>query len=120
MVTLHQVTISGMAPNSLYFFRVSSADASGNNHKTSNVDKNPSIEYNLTTKEFDPPSVIVFGNKDYPNAYPKIDYMNHTIDITYDESNMKNAKGEGYYLFSPPLNFSNPGMSIQEFSNGND
>jgi len=122
MVTHHQVTLTGLvpAPDGLYYFRVSSTDASGNNHAISTLDKNPSNEYNFITKDADPPSIILFGNENHPDAYPKIDYTNAFIDITFDEANMKNAQGESYYSFSPPLNFSMPGLSIQEISNGKD
>ncbi len=51
MDTDHENTITGLAPNTLYFFRVSSTDLFGNNHATSLVDKNPSIEYNFITED---------------------------------------------------------------------
>ena len=44
---------------------------------------------------------------------------NNTIDITYDEQNIKNANKEGNYIFTTPfhpqpLEFLNPGESIVE------
>lgn len=110
MVTEHSVTLTGLSPSTRYYIRVSSMDASGNNYETSFNDKNPSIEYNLTTSEEDPPSVV-----QYPDAeYPKVDSDNNTIEITYDEPNMQNVRVEANYFFEPDLVFADPGNSIRE------
>jgi hypothetical protein len=124
MVTHHIVALTGLAPNSLYYFRVSSTDASGNNHAADVSDDNPSIEFAFKTEVADPPSIIVAGNEEFPEAYPKIDYANNTIDITFDEQNIKNAGKEGNYIFTAPshlqpLEFLNPGESIVEINTVN-
>ena len=112
MVTEHSVTITGLSPSTLYYIRVSSTDASGNNYDTSFNDKNPSIEFNTITSDADPPSIIV-----YPEAgYPTVDTVNNTIEITYDESNMQNAAVEANYIFSPDLTFADPGNSIRQIN----
>jgi hypothetical protein len=119
MVIHHKVTLTGLEPESIYYFRISSTDAAGNNHAADFMDDNPSIEYDFKTKVADPPSIIVAGNEEFPEAYPKIDYANNTIDITYDEQNIKNANKEGNYIFTAPshpqpIKFLNPGESIIE------
>ncbi len=98
MVTSHSVTISGLTADTTYYFRVGSTDASGNG-------PDPSEEYSFTTDptpETDPPSI---------EQYPTIDYVNETIDVIYDESNMQNATLEANYTFSPSLLFGTPGGS---------
>ena len=95
MVTEHSVTITNLVPSTLlkdqlYYIRVSSTDASGNNYNTSLNDRNPSVEYNLTTPVADPPSIIVYPE----DNFPKVDSANNTIEITFDEMNMQNATGE--------------------------
>lgn len=47
MVKNHRVTLTGLELEVLYYLRVSSVDASGNNHSASTQDKNPSIEHNF-------------------------------------------------------------------------
>ena len=49
MDTIHEITIRGLKPDTLYFFRVSSTDLAGNDHATSNSDLNPSQEYTFIT-----------------------------------------------------------------------
>ncbi len=116
MVTEHSVTLTGISPSTLYYIRVSSTDASGNNYATSQNDKNPSIERNLTTVEADPPSVVEYPDPDYPT----VDWVNNTIEITYDEPNMQNAQLESNYIFIPSLIFADPGKSILPISTDNE
>ena len=119
MTTNHRVTITGLAPGTRYYVRVSSTDASGNNHASSAIDRNPSIEYTLETAQADAPSIVAPGDADYAQVYhSKVNFSNHTIDITYDETNIKNAREESAYIFSPPLVFLEPGNSIEEISGG--
>jgi len=115
MVTEHSVTVTGLSPSTLYYIRVSSTDASGNNYDTTFNDKNPSIEYNIVTSDADPPSIIVFPEVDSP----KVDMVNNTIELTYDEPNMQNARLESNYTFSPPLTFADIENPINEISNTN-
>ena len=69
MTTQHRVTLTRLSPSTLYYVRVSSTDASGNNYATSSNDVNPSMERNLTTTTEDPPSIV-----EYPDAkYPRLD-----------------------------------------------
>ncbi len=108
MTRQHRVTLTRLSPSTLYYVRVSSTDASGNNHTTSANDVNPSIERNLTTTTEDPPSIV-----EYPDAnFPRVDAAANTIEITYDELNMQNAESEGNYTLSPELTFATPGDSI--------
>jgi len=116
MTTEHSVVITGLSPSTLYYLRVSSTDASGNNWETSGTDANPSIERILTTGDADPPSIIQYPSADYPDKIPAVNADDNYIEITYDEPNMQNATGEAYYLFSPLLSFSVPGNSIEEIS----
>ena len=112
MVRQHTVTLTGLSPSTLYYMRVSSTDASGNNYTTSIYDDNPSIEYNLTTGNAVPPSILV-----YPDAsFPKIDYGKNTIDITYDKPNMQKADVYINYLFSPELSFTTRAVPVQLIS----
>jgi hypothetical protein len=93
MVKDHKVTIAGLSPNTLYYFRVGSTDAAGNG-------PSPSAESNFTTDappDTDPPSIVEF---------PTVDYAANRIDITFDESNMQHATTESNYTFSPTLFFS--------------
>jgi len=113
LTTDHSVTLTGLSPATLYYVRVSSTDASGNNLDTSGTDINPSIERNLTTEPADPPSVIVFPNAEYPTKYPLVNAGENYIEITYDELNMQNAEGEGYYTIVPAMAFADPGNSIE-------
>jgi len=110
MVTEHSVTITGLSPSTLYFLRVSSTDASGNNYGTSSSDTNPSNERNTSTSAANPPSIIIYPEADYP----KTDPTNNTIEITYDEPNMQNAMVEANYIISPELTFATPGNSIRQ------
>ena len=99
MVTQHSVTLTGLSPSTLYYVRVSSTDASGNNYDTSNTDTNPSNERNLMTDIADPPSII-----EYPDTgYPEINSASNTIKITYDELNMQNARLESNYILPTEL-----------------
>ncbi|MFC1877501.1 fibronectin type III domain-containing protein, partial [Thermodesulfobacteriota bacterium] len=108
MTTQHRVTLTRLSPSTLYYVRVSSTDASGNNSATSSNDVNPSMERNLTTTTEDPPSIV-----EYPEAkYPRVDATANTIEITYDELNMQMAESEGNYILSPVLSFASPGNSI--------
>jgi hypothetical protein len=108
MKTQHRVILTRLSPSKLYYIRVSSTDASGNNHATSSTDVNPSWEFPMTTGTEDPPSIVV-----YPDAnYPKVDPAGNTIEITYDEPNMQHAEIEGNYILSPALTFADPGNSI--------
>jgi len=115
MVTEHSVTITGLNPSTLYYFRVGSTDATGNKYSSDPINKNPSIEKSLTTQQEDPPSIVVYPDTDYP----KVDSVNNFIEITYDESNMRNARLESNYIFIPDLTFSDPGDSIAEISAAN-
>ena len=110
MVKEHSVTLTGLSPSTLYYVRVSSTDASGNDYITSFNDQNPSREMNLNTSDGDPPSIVVYPNENYP----KIDLAKNTIEITYDEPNMQNARLESNYLFSPELIFIESEDSIRE------
>ncbi len=112
MTTQHRVTLTRLSPSTLYYVRVSSTDASGNNFATSTNDDNPSGERNLTTTTEDPPSIV-----EYPDAkFPRLDATANTIEITYDELNMQNAEDEGNYILSPALTFTGSGNSIDLFS----
>lgn len=53
MVKNHSVTLTDLELDVLYYMRVSSVDASGNNYTASNEDKNPSIEYNFKLSKKD-------------------------------------------------------------------
>lgn len=55
MVRAHSVTLTNLRVDTIYYVRVSSVDASGNNHAASNTDLNPSLEYNFIL-ESPPPS----------------------------------------------------------------
>jgi len=104
MVTNHSITLTGLTEVTTYFFRVGSTDASGNGPDLNSIDTNPSAEDNFTTNETpdtDPPSISGYS----------IDYVNDTIDVTYDEANMQNANIEANYSFSPTLNFRTLGGS---------
>ena len=63
MTTQHSVILTNLAPDTMYYLRVSSTDASGNNDATSSNDVNPSMEWNLFTPTEDPPSIV-----EYPGA----------------------------------------------------
>jgi hypothetical protein len=114
--TDHSVTLTDLSPDTLYYYRVSSTDASGNNHATSTKDRNPSIEYNLSTEKADPPSIIEYGNTTYPNSYPRVDYTDRFIEITYDEMNMQHALEEQNYAFGPALTWLDPDNAVQEIT----
>jgi phosphodiesterase/alkaline phosphatase D-like protein len=47
MVRSHSVTLTNLAVNTIYYLRVSSVDASGNNYAAAPDDDNPSDEYNF-------------------------------------------------------------------------
>ena len=108
LTTAHEVTLTNLSPGTLYYVRVSSTDATGNTYLTSVSDRNPSIEVNLTTAPADPPAIVVYPDEDFP----KLDPLNHTVDITFDELNMQNATVETNYQFDPPVAFAVPGDSI--------
>jgi len=108
MVTSHSVTITGLAKDFTYYFRVGSNDASGNGPDTSGTDNNPipnppdpDSSFTTTNTDTDPPSITGYS----------IDYVNNTIEITYDEANMQNATIEANYAFSPFLSFCTSGGS---------
>ena len=105
MVTNHSVTLSGLNPNTTYYFMVRSKDAS-NNARTSS-------EMSFTTDpppDTDSPSMVQF---------PVINYTNDSIDVTFSESNMQNATTEANYSFSPSLLFGSLGGSDDIASIGN-
>jgi purple acid phosphatase-like protein len=116
--TEHQVTLSGLSPDTLYYYRVSSTDATGNNHATSSTDKNPSIEKILTTEEADPPALIDTDNDEYPDNPPVLDYSGHTIAVSYDELNMQNGTDTQNYVFSPSLTWLDADNGIQDITSG--
>ena len=97
LVTNHSINLSGLDPNTTYYFRVGSTDASDNT--------GTSIEMSFTTDpapDIDAPSMVQF---------PTINYVNDTIDVTFNESNMQNATTEANYAFSPSLLFRSLGGS---------
>ena len=74
MVKQHSVTLTDLETDVLYYVRVSSVDASGNNHAASSADKNPSVEYNfkLTTSQ---PKTASSGDDDEAGATCFVDSM---------------------------------------------
>ncbi len=99
MVTSHSVTITGLTKGFTYHFRVGSSDALGNGPDlhagNTNPYPNPSdndIVFTTTNTDTDPPSILGYS----------IDYVNDTIDVTYDEANMQNANIEDNYKFTNP------------------
>jgi hypothetical protein len=104
MVTNHSITLTGLTENTMYYFRVGSTDASGNGPDLNSNATNPSDENSFTTSpspDIDPPSITGYN----------INYVNDTIDITYDEANMQNANIEANYSFNPTLHFLTTGGS---------
>jgi len=108
MVTSHSVTLTGLTKGTTYHFRVGSTDASGNgpdlNAGPSNPYPKPPVSdssFTTTNTDNDPPSITAY----------RIDYVNDTIYITYDEANMQNATIEANYSFSPALSFRTAGGS---------
>lgn len=80
----HSVTVFNLEPDVPYYIRISSVDASGNNHDTASDDRNPSPEYVLNldsdTISVDPPRVP-------PHVKPPIEeqtgecFINTTLNI---------------------------------------
>jgi hypothetical protein len=106
MVISHSITLTGLDPNTIYYFRVGSIDAAANGPTVSN-------ELSFTTDptlDNDSPSMVKF---------PVIDYANDTIDVTFSESNMQNATAEANFAFSPSLLFGSLGGSDDISSIGN-
>jgi hypothetical protein len=108
MVTSHSVTLTGLTKGTTYYFRVGSNDVFGNgpdlNAGPSNPYPKPPVNdssFTTTNTDTDPPSITGYS----------IDYVNDTIDITYDEANMQNANIEANYSFSPSLSFRTTGGS---------
>ncbi|HUV60098.1 MAG TPA: fibronectin type III domain-containing protein, partial [Desulfatiglandales bacterium] len=106
--TSHTITLTGLIKGTPYYFRVGSNDALGNgpdlNAGPSNPYPNPpdnDIVFTTTNTDTDPPSILGYS----------IDYVNDTIDVTYDEANMQNANIEANYSFSPALSFRTAGGS---------
>ncbi|MEJ2723120.1 MAG: hypothetical protein P8175_00490, partial [Deltaproteobacteria bacterium] len=81
-----------------YYFRVASTDRSENG---------PTISTERVFGTAAPPDTAA----PFVVEYPRIDYSNNTIDVTYSENNMENAGEEANYEFSPSLLFRNPGGS---------
>lgn len=99
MTKNHSVVLTGLTPNTRYYFAVSNMDASGN----SDIN-NP--EFTFLNLDENPPSIIVFPDEDYP----KVNSESNLIDFTYDELNMQNAEDEfNYHL----LSLINGNISIQ-------
>ena len=108
MVTIHTITLTGLIKDTSYHFRVGSNDALGNGPDLNAGDTNPypnpldnDIVFTTTNTDTDPPSISGYS----------IDYVNDTIDVTYDEANMQNANIEANYSFSPTLYFRTTGGS---------
>jgi hypothetical protein len=108
MVTSHSITITGLTKGTTYYFRVGSNDVFGNGPDLNAGATNPYPKPPVTDSSFittntdtDPPSITGYA----------INYVNDTIDITYDEANMQNATIEANYSFSPTLSFRTTGGS---------
>jgi hypothetical protein len=116
MVTNHSITLTGLTKDTTYHFRVGSNDVFGNgpelNAGATNPYPNPPVpdsSFTTTNTDTDPPSITAY----------RIDYVNDTIDITYDEANMQNATIEANYSFSPTLYFRTTGGSDDITNIGN-
>jgi hypothetical protein len=96
MVTSHSLTLSGLSPQTDYYFMVGSTDVYGNGPDNKAGDDNPSAEDTFRTLDPDPPSIVEF---------PVINFAADTITVTYDEQNMQGAEDEYNYGFSPSMNF---------------
>lgn len=98
MVINHSITLTELLPDTDYYFQVGSTDAHGNG---------PTISAEASFMTVSPPdtnSPSITGN-------PTIDYASATMDLTFNEPNMKNATIEGNYRFSPSLLFGSLGGS---------
>jgi hypothetical protein len=98
MVINHNITLTVLLPDTDYYFQVGSTDAH---------DNGPTISAEASFMTVSPPdtnSPSITGN-------PTIDYASATMDLTFNEPNMKNATIEGNYRFSPSLLFGSLGGS---------
>jgi hypothetical protein len=113
MVTSHTITLTGLIKGSTYHFRVGSNDALGNGPDLNAGDRNPypnlsdnDIVFTTTNNDTVRPSILGYS----------IDYVNDTIDITYNEANMQNATIEDNYIFSPMLDFRTDDVSDDDIT----